>query len=151
SAFIAQTSFIRIHPWLNCFSWLARLRAQKNEARKDQASMKVKAGLVATATAAAITTAAAAVFTATATTASALFARLGHVDGQSAAVHFPAVQGFNGLVGFLDGAHGDKSKTARTSGFPVHHQVGFSDRAMRGERVIQVVFGGVEGKVSDIQ
>ena len=129
--------------------------AQKIEARKNQASMWVKTILVtaATATAAtAVTTAAAAVFTTTAAAAArALFARLGDVDGKGAAIHFLAVQGFNGFVGFLDGTHGDKTKPARTAGFPVHHQVGFSDRAMRGERVIQVVFGGIEGKVSNIQ
>jgi hypothetical protein len=32
-------------------------------------------------------------------------------------------------------------------GGPVHHQVGFNDRAVRREGVLQVVFSGVEGKI----
>ena len=40
---------------------------------------------------------------------------------------------------------------ARPAGGPVHHQVGFSDRAVGGERILQIVFGGVEGKVSNKQ
>ena len=127
-------------------------QAQKIEAREtpglDVCIKAIPDSLVAIATTAATATTA---ITTTATAARAFFARLGHVNSEGAAIHFLAVQGLDGFVGFLGGPHGDKTKTARTAGFPVHHQVGFGDRAMLGERVIQVVFGGIEGKVSHIQ
>src|SRR5688572_18235990 len=88
-------------------------RKQKIEARKNRATTCAKASLVAIATA----TAAAVFTTATATAAArAFFARLGHVDSEGASVDFLAVHGFNGLVGFLAGTHGDESKAARTAG-----------------------------------
>ena len=107
-------------------------------------------GLVAITTA----TAAAAVFptTAAATAATAaFFARFGNVDGQGAAAQILAIHRFDGLLRFLGGAHGDEAKPAGTAGFPVHHQVGFSDRAMRAKRSVQVVFSGIEGKISHKQ
>src|SRR6266446_8002867 len=96
----------------------------------------------------AITTAAA-VFTAAA--AGAFLARLGDVDRQSAAIHLFAIEGCDGLLRLFGGAHGHEAEPAGTLGRAIHHQVGFSDRAMRGERVLQVVFGGIEGKVSNKQ
>src|SRR5207245_8399564 len=44
-----------------------------------------------------------------------------------------------------------ESKATGSTGRAIHHQVGLGDRAMRGERVLQVVFSGVEGKVSHKQ
>src|ERR1022692_585364 len=132
------------------------------EARQNRGSTRAKTNLVATAPAPA-PAATAAVFTTTATTATtavfttttaaaaaggALFARLGHVNREGATANFLAVQSGNGLLRFFGGAHGDEPKSARTTGFPVHQQIGFSNRAMRAKRVLQVVFGGVEGKIS---
>src|ERR1700690_812024 len=101
----------------------------------------------------AIATAAAAVSTTTAppppAAAGALFPRLGHVDCEGAAAQLRAIQRADGFLRLLGGVHGDEAKTAGTAGGPVHHQVGFHDRAVRGKRVLQVVFGGVEGKIPD--
>ena len=36
-------------------------------------------------------------------------------------------------------------------GHAVHYQGGFRDSAVRGERVLQVIFGGFEGEISDMQ
>src|SRR5208282_3665274 len=80
-----------------------------------------------------------------------LFAGLGGIDGEGAAVNGLAVEGGGGFLGLLGGAHGDEGEPAGTAGGPVHHQVGFQDGAMGGEGVLQVVFCGVEGKVSDKQ
>jgi hypothetical protein len=66
-------------------------------------------------------------------------------------VELLAIQCVNGLLGFFGGAHGDETKSPGTAAHAVHHQVGFHDRAVRGERVRQIVFGGVEGKISDKQ
>src|SRR5665213_2354877 len=107
-----------------------------------------KGNLVAFATTAAAT--ATAEFTATAAAAAggAFFARAGDVDRQRATVHVLAVHAFDGLLGLFGGTHGHKTKAARAVGHAIHHQVGFSDRAKRGERVLQVVFSGIEEKIS---
>jgi len=96
------------------------------------------------------TAATAAVFTttSTATAGRAFFTRLGDVDREGATVHVLAVHAFDGFLGFLGGTHGDESESARTAGFPVHHHIGFSDRAERRKRVVQAVFSCIEGKIS---
>src|SRR5258706_10475293 len=81
----------------------------------------------------------------------ALFARLGDIDRKIAAINGRAVQGIYRLLGFLGCAHCHEPEPARTSAHAVHHQVGFDDRSMGGKRVLEVIFGGVEGKVSDKQ
>ena len=44
-----------------------------------------------------------------------------------------------------------KRKPARATAHAVHHQVGLDDRAVRGKGVLQVIFSGVEGKISNKQ
>ena len=46
-------------------------------------------------------------------------------------------------------AHRDEAESAGTAGHAVHHQVGFDDRAVGGKGVLQMVFGDVEGKISN--
>src|ERR1700690_983209 len=103
-----------------------------------------------TAAAAAAAAAAAKVTTRTATAAAAtrtLFARAGNVDRQGAAIQLRAVQRGNGLLRLFRRAHGDEAEASGTAADAVHHQVGFRDRAVRREGVLQVVFRGVEGKI----
>ena len=108
--------------------------------------------LVATASA---TVSAAAVFTPTAATAAtaagSLFARLGDIDREGATVQLGAVEGGDSFLRLFVRTHGYKSKTAGAIGHAIHHQVGFRNRTVRGERVLQVVFSSVGGKVSDKQ
>jgi hypothetical protein len=106
-----------------------------------------------TATAATTTTAAAAKFTpATAATAArTLFTRARNVDRERASVQLLAVHGINGFLRFLRGPHGYEREAARAAAHPIHHQVGFNDRAMGSKCVLEVVFGGVEGKISNKQ
>src|SRR6185503_5271831 len=100
------------------------------------------------ATAAAATAAAAVFAPATATTTRrAVFARASDVDGQGATIQLGAIHRRDGLLGLLGRTHGDKSETARTAAHAVHHQVGFDDRAVRREGVLQIVFRGIEGEV----
>jgi hypothetical protein len=110
---------------------------------------------IAAAAATAATTAAAAVITtraaATAATAAAtraIFARACDVHRQGASVDFFAVERFDGFLGLFGCAHCDEAKTTRTSAHAIHHQVGLHDRAVRREGVVQIVFRGVEGKIS---
>jgi hypothetical protein len=114
-------------------------------------STAATAAATAVAATATTTTAAAAAVAATATAATTtrtLFARAGDIDRQGTAVELGAVEGLNGLLGFFGGAHGDEAEAAGFAAHPVHHQVGLNDGAVGGERVLEVVLSGVEGKVS---
>src|ERR1039458_9160124 len=109
---------------------------------------------IATAAATAATAAATAVTAATAAAATAtgaLFARPGDVNRQGASAQLFAIQCVDGLLRLLRRAHGDESEPARTAGCPVHHQVGFDDRAVGRKGVLQVVFSDVEGKIPNKQ
>src|ERR1051325_7179981 len=106
----------------------------------------------ASATATTTTAATAAEFATTAAAAArTFFTRARDVDSERAAVELLAVHGIDGLLRFLRRAHGHESEAARAAAHAIHHQVGFHDCAVRGERVLQVVFGGVEGKISNKQ
>src|SRR5579859_3158195 len=78
----------------------------------------------------------------------AFFARPGRVDGNDAAAQFRPVQGGDGFLRLLAGAHGHKTKAARAAGGAIHHQVGFGDGTVRGESIVQVVLGDAEGKIA---
>ena len=79
------------------------------------------------------------------------FPRPGDIHGEGASIEGFAIHGLNGLLRLLGCAHGDKTEAARAASAPVHHQVCFRNRAVRGKRVLQVVFGGIEGKISNKQ
>jgi len=104
----------------------------------------------AAATATAATTAAKlATRTAAATaTAAAFFTRAGDVYGQITTIEGSAIHGLDGLLSFLFSAHGYETETARTTAHAIDHQVCLDDGAVSGKRVLQIVFGGVEGNVS---
>jgi len=125
--------------------------------------VRIKKRLVALATFAAATattaaelatraTVATATEAAAATTAGgALFTRPGNVDSERTAIEIGAVQRLDGFLSFLRGAHGDEPKAAGAAGHAVHHQVGLENRAVGGKRVLEIVFSGFEGKVSNKQ
>ncbi len=110
-----------------------------------------------TATAAAFATTVTAATTATALTTAAetttaarrtFFTRTGDVDSQIATIDILAVQGLDSGFSRFRGFHGDEGKTTRTTRELVHHQVDLDDPAVSGEKVVQVVFDRVEGKIS---
>jgi hypothetical protein len=100
---------------------------------------------------AATTPATAAIPAATATAAGPFFARPGNVNSEVPPVQAGAIQGIHGFLGFFLGAHGDESESARAAAVAIRHEIGFEDRAVRGESVLQIIFGGVEGEISDKQ
>lgn len=102
-------------------------------------------------TATTTTAAAAAIPATTTTTAGPFFARPGNINSEVPPVQARAVHGIHGLLGFFLGAHGDESESARAAAFAISHEIGFEDGAVRGERVLKIVFGGVEGEISDKQ
>jgi hypothetical protein len=108
--------------------------------------------LAATTAASAAATAPAAAISATTTTAARpFFASAGKVNGEVASVEVGAVHGTDGFLGFFFGAHGDESESARAAAVAIGHEVGFEDGAVRGESILEIVFGGVEGKISNKQ
>src|SRR5471032_1151332 len=112
--------------------------------------MKTYSLLITFATPCAATTTTAAVFTTTtaATAGRTFFTRLANIDGEGEAIQLRAVQGGDGFLSFFRRAHGDETETTRTAAHAVHHQVGFRDRSVRRKGVVQVVFSGIEGKIS---
>ena len=76
------------------------------------------------------------------------FAGPGDVHGEDTATEVLAVHGADGRLRGGVGIHGDESETTGLAGHAIHHQVDFHDGAVGGERVLEVVLGGVEGKVS---
>ena len=84
-------------------------------------------------------------------TGTARFHRLGFVDGQVTAIVILAMERIDGALAFFGAAHGDEAKTAGTAGFTVHDQVGFGDSAVLSKKLVQVLFVGLEGKISYVQ
>jgi len=107
------------------------------------------------AVAAAITTIAAATAEGTARSAaaagSALFTRTSFVHGEGTTLHILAVEEVDRLLGVFIGRHRDKGKTTGFARELILHERDFRDRAGLGEGVLKVDFGGVEGKISDVE
>jgi hypothetical protein len=102
-------------------------------------------------TTATTTAAATAIPATTAAAAGPFFTRPGDVNSEVPPVQTGAIHCIHGLLGFFLGAHGDESESARPAAVAVGHEIGLEDGAVRGESVLQIVFGGVEGEVSDKQ
>jgi len=81
----------------------------------------------------------------------AIFARTGFIDGQSATADFLAAEGSNGGLSAFGRAHRHKAKSAGAAAHAVGNEVDFRDRAVDGEKILKIVFSGVEGKIPDIQ
>jgi hypothetical protein len=126
-------------------------RIQKSERGLVATTAAATTTAVSAATAAAAISTTTAAATATAAAGRTLFTRTSDVDREGATVEFLAVEGVNGLLGFIGVGHGDETEATGATGHLVHHQVGLDDGAVCGKRVLEVVFGGVEGKISYIQ
>jgi hypothetical protein len=79
------------------------------------------------------------------------FHRLGFVDGQVATVVVASMERLDGLLALFRVAHGDETESTGAIGFAIHDQVGFFDGAILSEKLVQVLFGGLEGKISYVQ
>lgn len=85
------------------------------------------------------------------TPAAAFFARPGDVDGQSTAVNLLAVERADCRLRFIGRAHSDETETAWTTTGAIRHQIGFEHGSMGGKRVLKIILGGIEGKISNKQ
>src|SRR5437773_1874835 len=92
--------------------------------------------------------AARATITKTAAAGRALFARAGFAHRQTAPAEIRAAQGFDRRFGFLGVAHGDEGKPARASAEFIGDEIDGADQAVGGKSGLQIVLGGVEGKIS---
>jgi hypothetical protein len=88
---------------------------------------------------------------ATATATGAFFTGLGHVDCQRAPIDGMAIERLGGLLRLFGRPHGYKTETAWAAGRPVRHKVCLGNSAVRCEQILQVIFGGIEGKISHKQ
>src|SRR5215469_7923650 len=77
-----------------------------------------------------------------------LFTRSGQIYGQGAAINGVAIEGFRGFLGLFRCAHGDETEAAWTAAHAIRHQIGLRHGAMGCEHILQVVFRGIEGKIS---
>ena len=55
--------------------------------------------------------------------------------------------GFGRFLGF----HGDEGEATRLAAEFIHDHIHFGHRAISGEEILKLVFGGVEGKISHKQ
>ena len=70
------------------------------------------------------------------------------IDGDAAATQIRAIQRGDGFLRLFACAHGDEGEAAWPIGRPVHHQIRLGYSAVNGKGVIEIVFGGIEGKIS---
>lgn len=103
--------------------------------------------IAAAAISAAATTSAATATVAAAPAGRALFARPRFVHRQGPPLELLAMKLGDGRVGLGLGAHFNKCKTARTSGGAILHDVHCDDGARRCKIILQIIFGGTEGKI----
>jgi hypothetical protein len=115
---------------------------------KDSVPSRTAVATLTTATSA--SAAAAAIASATATT-RAFFTSASEINGEVTAVQIRAIHGTDGFLGFVLCAHGNEREPARPAGGAIGHEVGFEDGAVGGESVLEIVFSGVEGEISDKQ
>ena len=81
--------------------------------------------------------------------ATALFARLGDVDRQGTTIDLFGIERADGGLRLFGRAHGDEAEATRTAADAIRDQIGFEHRPVGGKRVLKIVFGGVEGKISN--
>jgi hypothetical protein len=115
------------------------------------ASASIASAIPTVTTAAAATTTTATATAVAATTAAAtrtIFTGACFVDGQCAAIDAFAIKGLDGSISAFFILHGDKGETARAAAEFVHDQIDFENSAVRGEHILKLVFGSVEGKIS---
>jgi hypothetical protein len=89
--------------------------------------------------------------TAAAAAGRAIFAGTSFVDSQGATLDFLAGEGRDGGFSAFRRGHGDKTKTARTTAHAISDEVNLGNRAMLLEQILQIILGGVEGKISHVQ
>src|ERR1043166_3317806 len=80
-----------------------------------------------------------------------LFASARFIHGQSATLHFLAVQGGHSRVGFRRVGHRDERKAAGAAGGAVHHEGDVGDFAMLFEKILKIVFSGLKREITYVQ
>lgn len=83
--------------------------------------------------------------------AAALFARTGFIDSQAAAIEVALMQAVHGGMALRGAAHRHKAEPSGAAGLAIDHDLGIRDGAKRSERILQVVLGGIEGKISYVE
>jgi hypothetical protein len=79
------------------------------------------------------------------------FTSASEINSEITAVQISAIHGTYGFLGFFLCAHGNERESARPAGGAIGHEIGFEDGAVRGKSILEIVFGGVEGEISNKQ
>jgi hypothetical protein len=82
---------------------------------------------------------------------SAVFASARFVDSQGASLKILAREGLDGRFRAFRRGHCDKTEAARTAAHAIGNKVNLGNRAMLLEKILQIILGGVEGKISHVQ
>jgi hypothetical protein len=80
-----------------------------------------------------------------------VFLRTGFIDGELTATEFGTVHLFSGILGFFSRAHGHESETARAARHTIEGDVNVSNGAKLFENGAQLVSGGLERQVTDVE
>jgi hypothetical protein len=112
------------------------------------ASTAAATAIAATTTAAAIATTAAAITAAASTTGRASFTGARFVHGQGPAFDRLAIELRDRLLGVCFRCHRDKGEAARFAGELILHQRDLLNWSRLSEKILQIRFGRVEGKIS---
>lgn len=83
----------------------------------------------------------------TTSSSAALFARPSFIDGKGAAFHVFAGHALDSRLRAFGRGHGHKGKAARAAGRTVGHEIDLIHRAEWDEKILQIVFGDIEGKI----
>jgi len=75
----------------------------------------------------------------------------GNVHGQIAALKIAIVELVDGHLGLMGVAHHHESESAGIAGVPVGDDSGLTHGSRAGEEFVEVVFGGAEGKIADVE
>jgi hypothetical protein len=75
----------------------------------------------------------------------------GFVDRKATAAELLAIGGFDGRGAFGSAAHRHERETAGAAGSVIGHKSDFGHSAVLAKEVLEIVLGGVEGKISYVQ
>ena len=81
----------------------------------------------------------------------ALFASTRFVYGQGTSLHLLAVQSVDGGLAGGGVAHRDETETAGAAGHAIVNQRHFGDGAVLFEKILKIVLGRIEGKISNVE
>jgi hypothetical protein len=85
------------------------------------------------------------------TAAGTFFARTSLINGQGASLPLLAAERLGGSIRAFLGGHGHEGEAARPAAHFIHHEINLGDRAVLGEKILKIIFGGIIREIAHIQ